>query len=960
MYSWALPLSSTDAVFSPQGVKRNYPTQLSVSRKITSLSSVCDMTGSRPKAIASTPIWSRKPESPKIFIKPAHEDTKSATLETPYPKILQEGAVENFRPQEVHERVTYAEPLSPPNEQEALAESSTAEDKEGEADWNDVGVKPPEERPVAESTVSYQADSGLSTEPIFSKEVNQHQFAEPNLTLDCVRMTEKPCGFSDEPNKDEPFQVFAEKEDMQDCDRKQVERVREETSDSETEAVLEPNFESRTSSPVSEYEPEESVFNKVTDFSQDEKILKEDAVEIRQESSTVGANEPDVEDKLYPDGEEMDTWDSVIERKVDPNREGREVDNEKQQRAEPEEDISTREQEHKKKEIRPDSATYVQQDDKMASSKVDTQVDDEGQCAALDQEHAPPPDLEGGDDEEEDSQNISVSWRTELESDSYAQDNTLADTRPLIRYKSDETDANTQASHMDESESSEREQEKKVGETGTEMWSEGKSKRSGTMEDLCEEVEEEAMDEEYDLEYTHIENTGVVNMTASEQVDDPEDADESIEKVSKVHFEEDIEELSKPMVPTNVAYDEELETDRLVEQELENLATDSYSSHFAKQQVSEREKLFHLQSKSVEEITEQGDAGKTIKEDKSPSVRENHELTSSTTIINQPYENLHLRDMPDEEPQTDTLADEGVQHEDQEAPEKREEEDEHNVSMVTHADITEDHSNVSDLISRPDMEESINLGEPNFMLQVPADQETLQNVSVPTEVTEVVPMTPSSASQEHLIEDDADCQEFPCVQETTDWEIRENPTADFKIQDLSKDYEPESYPHYDGGSNEGVMTHKEEPLEISPDSAPDENDIFVVKDSKLLDANSKDSNLHGLLSSGLKNDFWVSSLETGATYQPDDANNEAAEQTDQDLGFADNLDWGELENPNVVNWRSRMDFDSSKGLATKKEQEQIHSEMKQALCKNVVEGEFVHSEESEVEGESWSSGEDAV
>ncbi len=162
---------------------------------------------------------SRKPESPKIFIKPAHEDTKSATLETPYPKILQDGAVENFRPQEVHERVTYAEPLSPPNEQEALAESSTAEDKEGEADWNDVGVKPPEERPVAESTVSYQADSGLSTEPIFSKEVNQHQFAEPNLTLDRVRMTEKPCGFSDEPNKDEPFQVFAEKEDMQDCDR---------------------------------------------------------------------------------------------------------------------------------------------------------------------------------------------------------------------------------------------------------------------------------------------------------------------------------------------------------------------------------------------------------------------------------------------------------------------------------------------------------------------------------------------------------------------------------------------------------------------------------------------------------------------------------------------------------------------------------------------------------------------
>ncbi|KAM9353343.1 nestin [Symphorus nematophorus] len=958
-------ISITDAVFSPLGVKKNYQTQLSASHKTNSLSSVRGITGTGP--ITATPIWSRKPvtitETPKNSVKPAYEDTaKSATWETPYPKILQNGAVENFRPQEVHEKVTYAEPLSPPNEREVLTETRS-QDKEGEGDLSNV--EPPEERPVVESVVSYQLESDLSTEPPFSDEANQHQFATPNLTPYHVRLTEERCGFSDESDKDVPFEMPAEKEGVQEPhapvdavvekERKGKEEcVQDETSDSETEAIHEPNFESRTSSPVSEYEPEESVSNKVTDFSQDENSLKEDAVEIRQEigRSGGGTNETDVEEKLYPDGEEMDTWDSVIERKVDlKTDDGTEKDEEKRQHAEPEEDISTREQEQEKREIRQDSATVVQQD--LASSMIVAQVD-AGQRAALDQEHALLPDNEE-DDEEEDSQNVSVSWRTELESDSYAQDNTLADTRPLIRYKSDETDANTQASHMDESESSEGEQEKKIGEAGTGTWSDGKSKKFGTMEDLCEEVEGEALDEEYDLGYTHIEDRDVDHgITVSEHA--TESAEEMIRKVGEGHSDEETEELIKTKVPTNVDYDEELDTDRLVEQELENLTTDSYSTHFAQQQVSESKEMLHLQGKFVEEMAEQEEAGKTKTED-----------ITSTTIIDQPYDSLYFSGLSVALPQTDTLADEGVQHGDQDAQEKREEEDEHNVSMVTHADVTEDHSGFSDFISRPEMEEIKNSEEQNSVFQ---DQENLQDVAVPTEVKEEVSEEPPSASQEHLTEDVADCQEFPEVPETAEWEVLENPSEDFEIRDQYEDNKDsdnvaesaESYLHDDGASNEGVMTREEEPLEISPDSVPDEKDIFVVKDStELLNTNGKDNSHHSFFSSGVKNDFWVSSLETGATYQPDDACNEAAEQTNQNLGFADNLVWGDLENPNVVNWSSGVGVDSSKALAAKKEQqEQMHTEVKKVLCRNVVEGELVHSEESEVEGESWSSGEETV
>ncbi|XP_054477481.1 nestin [Anoplopoma fimbria] len=954
-------VSITDAVFSPWGVKKNYQTQLSAGHKTTSLSSVRGLAGRGPTAVTTTPIWSRKPvtlsNTAKISSKP--DATKSATWETPYPKILQDGAVENFRPQEVHERVTYAEPLSPPNEQEA---ETTSGDKEGEEDWNNVGVKPPEEDPALQSAVSYQVESGLSTEPPFNKEVSQHQFMTPNLTPYHVRMKEEPCGFSDESDTDAPLEKPVGKEDMQELHApidawtekefvgKEIEHVQEETSDSETEAVIEPNFDSRTNSPESECEPNE--------FSRGENISKEDAAEMRDEisCSILGRNETDVEDKLYPDGEEMDTWDSVIERKVDlKTDEGMKKDEEKGQHAEPEEDISAREQKHEQREIRSDFAKDIQQDNNEASSMMDTQVDDDGHNAALDQEHALFPDNEE-DDEEEDSQNVSVSWRTELESDSYAQENTLADTRPLIRYKSDDTDGNVQASHMDESDSSEGEQDKKIGETG--MWSEGKSKRFGTMEDLCEEVEGEAPDEEYNLGYTHIVGHGMTVSEGAKLVN----AEEMIRKVSEGHSDVETEELTKPTTPRNVCYDEELETDRLVEQELENLATDSYSAQFARQQVSASEEMLHWQGNSVEQKTEQEATSCT-----EPDVRVNQQLASSTRITDQHYENRNFGDSSVVMPQADTVAYEDVQRKDQEAidaPEKREDEDEHNASMVTHADVTEDHSSFNDFISRPDMEETDNSEDPNSVLQVIADQQNLQDVAALTEVKEVAPGQASGVPEEQHV---ADRKEFPEAPETAEWEVLENPGEDFEIGDQGEDYQkcdkvPESaksYLHDDGGSYEGVITRKVETLEISPGSVPDENNIFVVKDSaELMNTNGKDNSLHSLFSSGLTNDFWVSSMEAGATYQPDDACNEASEQTNQNLGFAENLVWGNSEN--VVNWNSRVDIDSSKALKAKKEPEQMHSEVKQVLCRNVVEGELVRSDESDVEGESWSSGEEPV
>ncbi|KAM3873515.1 nestin [Diretmus argenteus] len=992
----------TDAVSSPRGVKESYQTRLSSSHKTTPLSSVHGVNGrSKPAVTTTTSTRTRMPailissKTTENQINKGTETTKTATWETPYPKVLQSGTVEHFRPQQVREEVNYAEPLSPPNEQEAVVESLVGsssretfpDDKDGGEDWSFLNAGPPEEGVVVESAISYQVESGLSSEPpTINNEVRQQRYTTGNIAPYHVSMTEESSGISDEAYKDVPdkkeemrephaaIDAWVEKEFWT---RKEAEGVEEETSDSETEAVLEPTFESSTGSLASECE-----------LGQEENISNDDAGVTSQQigGRTARKNEKDFEDVLYPDGEEMDTWDSVIERKVELKKDdGMQKDETESQHAEPEEDISAREHKQGETEMRV-------QNDNMSATLMGTNSDDNGQHDLLDQGHVEFPDKdEEGNDDEDDSQNVSVSWRTELESDSYAQDNTIADTRPLIRYKSDETDANTQASHMDGSESSEGEEDKKVDETGTGTWSESKSKRFGTMEDLCEEAEGEALDEEYDLGYTHTEDRTVdrdvpVGKHAALENDEKNVQVEMIAKVNEEHSDEETEELTQrgePMVLSAVDYNEELDrVDRLVEQELEGLSTATYSAHFAQQQATERELVPNLQAKSVMQVTEQEEAGKTREDMFScakPEVTVPPKCISSTTMNIQPHELSYFSDSSVEKPHAEASALVELQRQDQETmgvPDKREEEDEHNLSILTHADLTEGRSMSSDLSSRPesqinmnnlDMEESNSSDDaspnasqcfqPFSTVPVTADQESL--LDVPDKLKEAMELS-SAALEDSKVTETAEWE----VPETAEWEVLENPDEDLETRGRNEDDQicdnasesTQSYFHDEDRALQGSASQNQETPENSPDSIPAEADIFLVKDSTepLKDKKS----LQGFFSSGVNNDFWSSSMETGATYQPSDSYNEAAEQSNQNLVFGDNLVWGNLENPHVANGNSRMETDSSKAPVAKEEEERRPSEVKQLLCGNVNEGESVHSSDSEAEGESWSSGEE--
>ena len=700
-----------------------------------------------------------------------------------YPKIQPNGTEEHFRPQEVHEEVTYAEPLAPPNEQEAPDESlvssrykkhTEADNKheEDEEDWVNVAHEPTMESPVMESLITCTVESGFNSfKSAFPAEVKQQQIPAEETAAYPLSAEERSSPFLDESNKNVDFDLPAEKKDAW------VEPVQAsgDTSDSETEAVLEPTVDSNTSDIASEGEPEESIFDQVV-FNQEV-----NASGVHADGSLLVKVQSEVEDKLYPDGEEMDTWDSVIERKVELTKEhSLEMDT---QHAEPKH-MSARE---------PGQQEVASMEEHVHSSLIvsptGTQLRDntQDQIALLEQGQE---DVENEQDDEEDddSQNVSVSWRTELESDSYAQDNTLADTRPLIRYKSDEADWNTQASHCDESESSDGEDKMEAGGT----WSDSKSKRFGTMEDLCEETEEEAEGVGYDMSYTRGDDQDMVTRERVALTTDGDEESKQVQMVMKVdqeHSDEETEDLTRLVIPkiysdVNVKYSEDLEdVDRLVELELEGLSTATYSAHFAQHQASKSEL-----ATSIQETTPQG-AGETIGEEMfvcvEPSTKAHQELSSTNATIVGPDEQLLL---------DDKLYVEDEEEEARNTPEIREDSD-RNVPMVTHADATDDESVSVDFhggfdgqenIADCHMEQSNSSGDesPNVSphpqpicteLGSPDHQEALLEATVYHELHEAEAVEETEAPPKHSAEVDIDQQVCSEAAHTMKWEVLGSP-----------------------------------------------------------------------------------------------------------------------------------------------------------------------------------------
>ena len=863
--------------------------------------------------------------------------------------------------------MTYAEPLSPPNEQEALEESLVTSrfeaDNQREQDWRNEVHEPTPESPVMQSVISFKVESGFnSSKPAFNAEEKHMQIPSEETAAYRAATEERSAPFLGGTDKD--ADVPAEKRETYlhptpfDAWVEPVQALGD-TSDSETEAVLEPTVGSNTSGRASEGEPEASIFDQVV-FNPEE-----NASGIHADGPLLHKVQSDVEDKLYPDGEEMDTWDSVIERKVALKKDqSLEMDT---QHAEPE-DMSAREpgqqevakvnvveEEHVHSSLRKFKEEHVNSSLIVTPTGAQFSDNNQDQIPLLEQGQENV-NNEEEDEEDEDSQNVSVSWRTEVESDSYAQDNTLADTRPLIQYKSDETDRNNQASHCDDLESSDGEDKMEAGCTGSGTWSDSKSKRFGTMDDLCEETDEDGEKVGFDMSYAHSDQDVVTKEHAALRTDCDEEKEQvqMIMKVDQEHSHEETEDLTQMVIPkiysnVNMDYSEDLEdVDRLVELELEGLSTSTYTAHFAQHQNGKSEL-----ATSIQEATPQG-AGERIGEEMSirvePSMKAHQELISTSTIIN----SLNEQPFPDEDQEARNTLEITENHDS-------------NAPMVTHTDAIDDESVAIDFNGGFDGQEDTDdlclMEQPNgsgdespnvspYPHPVPTElgssdlQDALVEATVYHELHKAETVEESEAPPRHSADVNTDQQVCSVAEQIIKWECIGSPaeaTGQFAA----------------GESCENVEATTERHLDF-PESIQDKRDILQVKSSteSIKTHFQIEKDLHSFSCSDVDADFWGSSVLTGANYPPTSSYHEATGEVSPNHSQGEDLVLGNLDKQHVAMEISRIEGGSATGQVTKGEFEQRSSERELYGGKDAAEEGLTHSEDSGKEDHSWSSGEE--
>ncbi|XP_064801719.1 nestin [Oncorhynchus masou masou] len=1044
---------TSDGVPSSQGVKQSFQTQLATSHMISPFFTIHRASPrSNVTTMSASPIWTQNQvtlnETPESCRKTEEEhvdfdlgSTRQVIWSTPYPKVPQDGiSVDHFRPQDVHEEVNYAEPLSPPTEEaEADVVSWLGSDHKEQSMWdlekeeedqNIVRTWVAKEKPVLEPAMSHQVEISFSMPTVFRTDAQE--LYSPSVSYERAgSVTGAHSAFSANDDNDVPFEMSSEKEDplldlpyspMNALEerhlktaRKDAEWVGKEGLESETKSVLEPAFETFTSSQAFEY-------NKPKEFNQEDnmsyastqsshgseeafhhvKRVEEDVINLTKEDDEnymSNKDEEQLDDELRPYGYGKDDCERLagfnkencVTERIDKfNREAI-ISYESAQASHWSEEVFHHVERLEEGDIHftkgdDENDMYNKREEQYAlhpngdvndewdrvggyneengiRERMDEGKDQEGkdhmkeeemwnnretQPNQSDQEHIPSNveklnqfeqehiplgrekwNISDNDKEDHDEanycQNSSVSWRAELEGDSYAQDNTLADTHPLIRYKSDETDANTQASHMGESDSSDGEQDREVCQTGSGTWGEGKSKQFDTMEDLYEESEGDVIDQERNMGSTHQEDVDASQTKehATQENDEENAVDQLIQEAEE---EQSYEELTEPGEYSMMCSDEdnnEERIDRLVEQELENLSISSYSEHFNGQMI-ESESVLSLQTVSHTELSQTQDILYSEEVEQIHSVRLNQseqepsggeelnqsepeyipsggeemnqsepeyipsggeELNQSEpeyipsevmysmhSMIRMTPEHTSLRESSAEISKAEYLAQGKVFSEElgtEAVPDKIEGQDDQNLSMLTHEDFTESHSIHSSLNSRPE------------------SQTTLNN----SDIEESNSTDDESPNASQYLQHANEANLTPDQVDLLDVAVSHYEDCNALIEHSAE--EVTSYQ----ASHECLQTDKWEVLE-SPNKHLESGDPFAghKRDSERSSkTDSKGRDLHSFLSSGVHSNFWGSNLETGASYQPDEPYDHVTKLPNQNLALADNLSWVDLE-----------------------------------------------------------------
>ncbi|XP_053350946.1 nestin [Clarias gariepinus] len=596
----------------------------------------------------------------------------------------------------------------------------------------------------------------------------------------------------------------------------------------------------------------------------------------------------------------------------------------------------------------------------------------------------------------DESLNITESWRTDpVEVDSYAQENTVADTRPLIHYKSDEeTDAIIPISHLGANEPSDSEGERDKHDGGS-NWSQTIAKRFDTMEDLSEEPELGSMDDIITDEsvQTVLESMDEESIVPNEN--------EDMDSHAKPLLDDALVEESESDLRTNSNENSQDEDESkienyhlpavLVEKQEESSQLHDWSASVDNKssQVNEQETLLSIQS-DISEGTITQYREKTEKSNiEYKEIKSEGESEDKGDFETQLSESSQEQVLVEEEPCEGLST--GVTHSDvllfeshltEEQPCAKEEDVQSNLSMLTHADFTDEFS----LHSHPESQTNTNdsdLEDPNSCDEESpnASQCSLLNKMETQQLEE------DSASTMGLVSDTDPLAKGLLCGALKEEEHSENYSTS-KVEELENKEEQQ----YAVGSSYSEIGEKADnlPEELenlgqkvtnashSTLSSGEEFGVVEMENKKdSMDAfqegalkeecqtNEKENDLHSFFSSSIKEDIWsATKFETAATYDPNDQTETERNSYDsinpnQPIVFEE--DWGSLERLEPTHSKPDKDTCTSPARLTEDEgEEQKISQARKVQSRDVNDGyeKTVHVEDSTDEGDSWSSGEE--
>ncbi|KAL6488546.1 hypothetical protein MHYP_G00022870 [Metynnis hypsauchen] len=641
---------------------------------------------------------------------------------------------------------------------------------------------------------------------------------------------------------------------------------------------------------------------------------------------------------------------------------------------------------------------------------VDTYQDDH----LLVEDHAEEEHIQSDEDE---SLNISASWKTDLgEADSYAQENTLADTRPLIYYKCDEeADANTQVSHMGVSDSEEeREKYEEVL-----MWSQNITKRFDTMEDLSEQPENAYSDDVLEESAQTVVEENIDEITKEDPVE-PVSEDILQGKITDVDINVDLlkDDTMVDLVENDFRNREESsqgmeETEKknqvlLVQEQEENSGLQDWSQSF----VSETEQHAlrfeqpatgeddvaitndNTESCNMESFVQiksegEGESGVKTHSDYFPLVTDKPQL--------EPSQEQALEEESHKMPSTEITYSDVFPTEsnltEEQAFTKEEEDEQSNLSMFTQADFTDNFSQHSGLNSWPESQTNIansDLEESNSSEDESSNasqcSQLLSHAAMSTKHLDFSNTATSGDTSKHdsvsftgLLEEvmkgrfEKDSVEnYSTSQEAERESASQNKEEEQLPVDNSssgmhrnnsslpqmQEWEDMDLPDITGASN-NILSD----MTIEDNKASEKENIFqgsVLNEEP--QTKEKENDLHSFFTSSIKEDIWsTTKFEMAATFdsnEPIDTTNTI--HPNQSMTFEE--DWGDLGSLKAANGKPKkeMSMSTAQSEEEEKREEQEMPQAKQLQCQDVKGGqvEAVQSDDSVDDGDSWSSGEE--